>query len=110
MWRVILISFLISACSRSSEFDRARWLKADLNGRERAEMVPSLLRKHPLLGLKREEVVALLGHPTPPSGSNRDDMIYCLGNDGTMFAIDNEWLEIRLDGSGKVAAYTRTKD
>ncbi len=110
MWRYILICLLLAACSQAKKFDRDRWLNADLDGRERAEMVPSLLRTHPLIGLHRHEVVALLGDPTKSPDSDEAIMVYVLGNDGTMFAIDNEYLEIHLDKTDRVTSFRRTKD
>lgn len=37
-------------------------------------------------------------------------MIYVLGNDGSMFQIDNEWLLIKLDRQGRVASFERVTD
>ena len=37
-------------------------------------------------------------------------MIYVLGNDGSMFPIDNEWLFIKLDRNGRVASFWRATD
>ena len=110
MWRYSLMCLLLVACLQPKEFDQNRWLNADLGGRERADMMASLLRKHPLIGLSRQQVTALLGAPTQAPSSGDIDMIYVLGNDGTMFAIDNEWLEIHLDKHDRVTSFRRTKD
>ena len=97
-WLLWLVSAaLISSCSLEArtEFDAARWQKADLSTRQRAQMVPDLLKQHPLVGMKSVEVRALLG---PPTGNEREwQLIYVLGPDGSLFPIDNEWLLIRLD-------------
>jgi hypothetical protein len=108
-----LACLLLIGCSSEtteSEFDQARWMNADLTGRERAEMFPSFLRKHPLEGMSREEVVALLGEPTPTDKWRGAEMIYVLGNDGSYTPIDNEWLLIQLDEQGRVESFERSVD
>ena len=37
-------------------------------------------------------------------------MIYVLGNDGSMFPIDNAWLFIKLDRRDEVESFTRGTD
>jgi outer membrane protein assembly factor BamE (lipoprotein component of BamABCDE complex) len=112
--RPLILAILLAACSACSEkteqFDRERWAKADLDGRERAEMMPSLLRDHPLVGMTRAQVVSLLGQPTPTDKWSDADMIYVLGNDGSYTPIDNEWLLIDLDQSQKVTSLKRVRD
>lgn len=107
----ILGCLLLFSCSaETSEFDQTRWMNADLTGRERAEMLPSFLREHPLEGLSREQVEALLGEPTQTDKWRGADMIYVLGNDGSYTPIDNEWLLITLDQRGRVISFERAVD
>lgn len=110
--RLLILSLLLAACSAqpagSARFDRERWAKADLTGRERAEMMPSLLRDHPLKGMTRAEVVNLLGQPTITD--TKTQMVYVLGNDGSYTPIDNEWLLIDLDGQARVTAFHQSVD
>lgn len=37
-------------------------------------------------------------------------MIYVLGNDGSMFPIDHEWLLINLDHHDRVVSFERATD
>ncbi|MBB5717005.1 outer membrane protein assembly factor BamE (lipoprotein component of BamABCDE complex) [Sphingomonas aerophila] len=97
MRAVLLAALLIAGCSSSTTFDQTRWQSADLDGRVRADMFPDFLHRHPLKGMARSQVEALLGPPTPTDKWAGTDMIYVLGNDGSMFPIDNEWLLIKLD-------------
>lgn len=108
----LLICLLIAGCSgdREREFDQARWRNADLAGRERAKMMPSLLRTHPLKGMARDQVIALLGEPSDTQKWPDANLIYVLGNDGTYMPIDNEWLLIKLGEDGRVVSWRRAKD
>jgi hypothetical protein len=110
--RLLLLPLLLAACSSqpggTAQFDRERWANADLTGRERAEMMPSLLRDHPLTGMTRAEVVDLLGEPTATDANTQ--MVYVLGNDGSYTPIDNEWLLIDLDEQGRVKAFRQSVD
>ena len=106
----LLAAALLTSCSLEipTRFDAVRWRKADLSTRERARMVPDLLRRHPLIGMTSGEVRALLG---PPTGSEREwQLVYVLGPDGTMFPIDNEWLLMRLDDRSIVTKYVVRDD
>lgn len=109
---LLLACLLVSGCgSRTSlDFDQARWRNADLNTRERAHMVDSLLERHRLKGMDRSTVVELLGPPTPTDKWEGSEMIYVLGPDGTMMPIDHEWLLIELDRQGRVSTYRVVAD
>ena len=106
----ILAALLIAGCYPGTSFDQAEWRNADLTGRTRADMLPDFLARHPLKGMPRQQVVALLGPPTTTDKWRGADMTYVLGNDGSMFAIDNEWLFIKLDGDDRVASFERGTD
>lgn len=108
MRRILLVALLLSGCG--PDFDRAKWRNADLDGRARAEMLPSLLRTHPLKGMTRQQVVDLLGEPTDTNKWRGADMIYVLGNDGGLFPIDHEWLLLTLDRQGRVISFERVTD
>jgi len=73
-------------------------------------MVASLLEGHPLTGMVRAEVVELLGPPTPTDKWEGTEMIYVLGPDGSIMAIDHEWLLIELDQEGRVTTFEVVSD
>lgn len=73
-------------------------------------MLPDFLARHALRGMPRQRVIALLGPPTLSDKWRGADMIYVLGNDGSMFPIDNEWLLIKLDRHDRVASFWRATD
>jgi len=104
----ILLCLALIGCSPSSRFDQVKWEQADLTGRDRADMLDDFLNRYPLQGKARADVIALLGEPTPTDKWKGTDMIYVLGNDGSYFAIDNEWLVIDLDERQRVVSYKRT--
>lgn len=106
----VLAALLIAGCSPGTSFDHAKWRDADLTGRARADMLPDLLARYQLKGMSRQQVVALLGPPTTTDKWRGADMIYVLGNDGSIFAIDNEWLFIKLDLHDRVASFERGTD
>lgn len=102
---VLALLILLSGCGASESFDPQKWRDADLDTRERANMVGSLVKARHLDGMDRASVVALLGEPTPTDKWDGSKMIYVLGPDGGMFPIDNEWLIIELNEQGRVSGY-----
>jgi len=102
---VLAFLILLGGCGASESFNPQRWRDANLDTRERANMVGSLIKAHRLDGMDRASVVALLGEPTPTDKWDGSEMIYVLGPDGSMFPIDNEWLIIELDQQGRVSGY-----
>jgi len=69
----------------------------------RQRMVDDLLRSHPLVGRSRPEVESLIGPADTTSYFRGYDMVYALGQQrSSYFAIDSEWLVIKLDESGLV--------
>lgn len=73
-------------------------------GATRQRMVDDLLRDHPMIGLTRAEVEALIGAADVTPYFRGYDMVYHLGPErGSLFAIDSEWLVIKLDAAGKVS-------
>lgn len=69
----------------------------------RLRMVDDLLKSHPLIGLTRAEVEALLGPADETEYFNSFDMVYVLGPERHPFAVDCEWLLIKLDPGGHVS-------
>jgi outer membrane protein assembly factor BamE (lipoprotein component of BamABCDE complex) len=110
MRAAILLSLALASCSSGDRFDRTEWRDADLSGRARVDMLQDLLKRHPLKGRTRTEVVALLGEPTQTDKWKGAEMIYVLGNDGSYFAIDHEWLLIDLDQRQRVASFRTARD
>lgn len=106
----VLAALLIAGCSPSANFDPAKWRDADLTSRARADMLTDFLARHPLKGMSRREVIAFLGPPTTTDTWRRADMTYVLGSEGSYFAIDNEWLFIKLDRHNRVASFERGTD
>lgn len=105
----ILLCLALIGCSPSARFDQENWKNADLTGRVRAEMLDDFLDRYPLKGMTEAQVMKLLGEPTQTNKWDAD-MVYVLGNDGSYFAIDNEWLLINLDKRNRVASFRRTTD
>lgn len=80
---------------RFYRFDPKLW--ANSKPADRYYMARYLVDQHALAGLTREEVVAKLGE-----ASGDAYMLYDLGPErGSLFKVDNDWLEITLPG-GKV--------
>lgn len=107
---VLFACLVVTGCGSQRPFDQERWRNADLETRERAHMVASLLEEHPLKGMARAEVIALLGPPTPTDKWEGTEMIYVLGPDGSLMAIDHEWLLIELDQEGRVTTFEVVSD
>lgn len=107
---LILPILLIVGCSGGANFEPNKWRNADLNGRARADMLPDFIQRYGLKGMTRQQVTAQLGPPTTTDKWRGADMIYVLGNDGSMFPIDNEWLLITLDRWGRVGSFKRVTD
>lgn len=107
---LLLAGLALTGCEQKTPFDQERWRSADLGTRERAHMVTDLLRAHPLKGIARGEVVALLGPPTPTDKWDGTEMVYVLGPDGSLMAIDHEWLLIELDQQDRVSSYRVVSD
>lgn len=105
-----LLCLALVSCSSGERFDRAAWKNADLSGRARADMLEDFLDRYPLKGMTRRELIALLGEPSARQGMQGAEMVYVLGNDGSYFPIDNEWLLIDLDRQGRVSAFHRSFD
>jgi hypothetical protein len=89
----------VTACGKAAPFDREQWLHADDRPAVRKEMAKSLVRGRQLKGLDRAAVVALLGPPIATDQWPGTDMAYVLSPDW----VDNYWLLIKLDASGKVS-------
>jgi len=73
-------------------------------------MLPDFIKRYGLKGMTRRQVIDALGPPTQTDKWRGADMIYVLGNDGTTFPIDNEWLLLTLDRAGRVRSFERVKD
>lgn len=68
----------------------------------RQTMVDDYLQNHSPVGLTREEVIHQLGEP-PDTDYFRDyDLVYRVGTARGPFAMDSEWLVLRLDDHDKV--------
>ncbi len=68
----------------------------------RVHMVDDLLRKHALVGMSQSQVDALLGVPPSSEYFREYDYVYWLGQERGAFAIDSEWLVLKLE-HGSVA-------
>jgi hypothetical protein len=90
---------------RYYRFDRALWLASKPEARY--YMATYLVDHRMLIGKTADEIVAMLGQPNQGPGG----FDYCLGPErGSMFRIDDDWLELDLDQeTGRVtAAYIGT--
>jgi hypothetical protein len=59
-------------------------------------MVDDLLEHHHLPGKSRTEVVDLLGEPDKTDKFRNYDMVYWLGRERSAFALDSDWLVLKL--------------
>lgn len=66
-------------------------------------MAHDLLQNHSPLGLDRPAVVALLGDPDDTPYFRNYEMVYFLGPERSYFAIDSEWLVLKLTPEGRVS-------
>ena len=65
-------------------------------------VLDDLLNNHKLFGRDRNEVISLIGEPTNTAYFHEYDLVYWLGMERSHFAVDSEWLIIKLDESGEV--------
>jgi hypothetical protein len=94
--------------SLSLSFDSSRWKQQGLAGRgftDRQAMLGDLARNI-LQGKSRTEVVNLLG-PSEKGGSEADtgDLGYRTGRERWLLPIDDEWLLISFDSSGRFSRF-----
>ncbi len=87
------------------EFDSAVWKSTPVGSERhsvRQSMVHDFLDNYKVIGMKRAEVEGLIGPPKVTPYFHEYDMVYFLGQERGVFAIDSEWLIIKLDAAGKV--------
>jgi len=106
----LLLGLALLGCSSSARFDEQSWKNADLNGRERADMLNDFISRYHLQGMAEAEVIKRLGPPTQTDKWDDAEMVYVLGNDGSYMPIDNEWLLIDLDDQHRVKSFKRSRD
>ncbi len=70
--------------------------------RTRNRMADGLILSKHLIGRQRGDVVAQLGEPPPTDYMSDWDLAYNLGAERGIFAIDSEWLVVRIGGDGTV--------
>lgn len=89
-------------------FTTQKWVSAP---EYRALMLHNFLNTNHLIGMTQSEVTALLGENDNDDGyfNASDRFVYCLGLDGQLFKIDNQWLLIDFV-DGVVADYSVTRD
>jgi hypothetical protein len=84
-------------------FDRNAWHDPVLYEQGvRLAMADRFVARGTLIGKARSEVVAMLGEPSDEGFFKEWDLVYCLGTERAFFAIDSEWLVLRLDSTGRV--------
>lgn len=92
-------------------FDPVAWQdEVQVRQGVRPEMADRLLARGTLVGKTRAEVVELLGEPTPTGHFADWDLVYWLGPERGIFAIDSEWLVLRLGADGRVADNRLVRD
>jgi hypothetical protein len=85
-------------------FDTEGWRNPQ-SDHDRLRMVDDLVDNVLKVGMSAEEVEELLGPKPETSYFRRWDLVYHLGMQRSFFAIDSEWLVIRLDAEGKVTEF-----
>ena len=69
----------------------------------RHRIADGLLLTGALVGKSRAEIVAMLGQPTETNPFSEEwSLVYMLGSERGLFAIDSEWLAMRLDVTNSV--------
>jgi len=97
---VVAITAVFALYRYERTFSSNRWQSANLMTQTRVHMAPDLLGSRQLIGKSRAEVIKLLG-PTTETDKFRDwDMVYVLGPQEGY--IDDQWLVLKLDESGRV--------
>lgn len=92
-------------------FDAQLWRESTRYGdTARVEMVDSLIGSGRLDGLTRSQVLDLLGPPSTDGYFREWDLVYRLGDERGLFAIDSEWLVIRIGSGGRVSEYRIERD
>lgn len=86
------------------QFDPVGWKAENTHSAKgiRVHMVDDLLRKHALVGMSQGQLEALLGVPPSSEYFQEYDYVYWLGQERGPFAIDSEWLVVKLE-NGSVA-------
>lgn len=88
------IAAIIICCVYYKEkhsFSTEKWINTP---DERALFVNDLLTNHNLIGMSEDEILNLLGDNDNRMGTFVQDnrYVYCLGLEGQLFKIDNQWL------------------
>lgn len=98
------------ASSRETRFDPVIWQASptredpDFKHPVRQRMVDDLIRRRLLSGGTRDAVESLLGPPDDTAYFREYDLVYMLGPERrSLFSIDDEWLVIRFDSSGRAS-------
>ena len=68
----------------------------------RHHMADWLLLTRRLVDKHKTDVIGLLGHPPETTYFSNWDLVYKLGQERGLFAIDSEWLVLRLNSNGIV--------
>ena len=104
----VIFGSIVAVYLYQHSFSPERWTAQP---EHRARMVGSLLEKHDLVGMTEEEITTLLGEDDTQMGYFQEEnrMVYCLGSDGQLFPIDNQWLLLDFD-EGRVEEYSLTMD
>lgn len=105
---LVVIAFFISInillSGRSIDkiaFDAEVW-RSEGESTIRQEMVDDFLHNHSPIGMTRQEVIDLLGEKSKTHHFPEYDLIYWVGIERGPYAIDSEWLVLRLDDNDKV--------
>ena len=107
----ILIIVVIIGCLAYKEkhsFSKEKWINTP---EERALFVDDLLIKYKLIGMSEHEILNLLGENDNEMGTFAEDYryVYCLGLEGQLFKIDNQWLVLDF-ANGYVVQYSIMMD
>lgn len=70
---------------------------------KRHRIADGLVASHKLVGRTRAEIEAQLGLMSQLRSFEGWDMVYLLGDERGFFSIDDEWLVIRLNASGRAS-------
>ena len=78
---------------------------------KRALFVDDLLENYEIIGMTESDIVSLLGENDNDMGYflKDDRVVYCLGLEGQLFKIDNQWLLLDFT-NGIVSDYSITMD
>ncbi len=108
---LVAATWLAISFQTGAVFDPVAWRdEPRVEAGIRRPMADDLLARGVLLQMTKSDVRKLLGEPTATNKFVDWDLVYWLDQERGLFAIDSEWLVLRLDGKGMVCEARIVRD